>query len=341
MKRDLADENVETENAGDLAVIGEGTPNQTQISIQVLQGIYHELTGKSEDVSKSYSEAYRVNFADFEQLFYKISQTYEQYHVRGSTCSVKVFYIDDTQETFSSFQRFRAFNSGSASCVESVLLTCNLMIVPPKTQKVQSYTLSVRLASRIAINQKMRDDMPMEMPKIFRLMGHSRTAVVSVKYVDYAIARSLLNCVDDWFKTVPHTALNPVWSFLMHRTAYLRLITRYVALLSLFAVLYLNLISFVPKAATGFEIARFMLCASVGLFVAYRLADHLGSAAEDSLDSWNALSYLQLTAGDKLLVEKASTANRSNLFWGTLKLIGGLLVSVAAKVLADQISSSV
>ena len=332
-------ESAETENAGDLAVIGEGTPNQTQISIQVLQGIYHELTGKSEDVSKSYSEAFKVTFGDFEQLFFRISQTHEQYHVKGSNCSVKIFYIDDTQETFSSFERFRAFNSGSASCVESVLLTCNLMIIPPKTQKVQSYTLSVRLASRIAIDHKMRNDMPMEMPKIFRLMGHSRTAVVSVKYVDYAIARTLLNCVDDWFKAVPHTKVSPIWTYLLHRTNYLRLLTRYVAVLTTFMVLYLNLPIFVPQNATGFEVARFLLCASVGLFASYRLADHLGSAAEDSLDSWNALSYLQLTAGDNLLIDDASVTNRTNLMWGTLKLIGGLLVSVAAKVLADQISN--
>jgi hypothetical protein len=171
MKRAGAEDNDSANGVGDLAVIGEGTPNRTEISIQVLQGIYHELTGKSEDVSKSYSEPFKITQLDFEQLNYRISQTCEQYQVRAATCSIKVFYINDTQETFSSFDRFRGFNAGSASAVESVLLTYNLMIVPPKTGQVQSYTISIRVASRISINRKMEQEMPVEMPKIFRLMG--------------------------------------------------------------------------------------------------------------------------------------------------------------------------
>lgn len=46
---------VASEGSGDVAVIGEGTPNRTPVSLQVLQGIYHELTGKKEEVSKSYN----------------------------------------------------------------------------------------------------------------------------------------------------------------------------------------------------------------------------------------------------------------------------------------------
>ena len=334
-------EKKEVESAGDLAVVGEGTPNQSQISIQVLQGIYHELTGKSEDISKSYSEPFKVSLADFEQLNFRINQTCEQYHVRSANCSVKIFYINDTQDTFSSFERFQAFNSGSTSAVESVLLICNLMIVPPKTGKIQSYTISVRLASKISIDSKMRTDMPLELPKILRLMGASRTAVVSVKYVDYAIARTLLNCVDEWFKTVPHTKVSPLWTFVQNRTSYLRLLTRYSAVASIFAVLYFNLVKFVPLGATGFEVSRFLLCTSVGFFAAYRLADHLGSAAEDSLDSWSPMSYVQLTAGDKFAIDKAHTSNRNSLILGVFNLVGAFFVSVAAKVVADWVGRTV
>jgi hypothetical protein len=313
MKRAGAEDNDSANGVGDLAVIGEGTPNRIEISIQVLQGIYHELTGKSEDVSKSYSEPFKITQLDFEQLNYRISQTCEQYQVRAATCSIKVFYINDTQETFSSFDRFRGFNAGSASAVESVLLTYNLMIVPPKTGQVQSYTISIRVASRISINRKMEQEMPVEMPKIFRLMGYSRTAVVSVKYVDYAIARSLLNCVDEWFKSVPRSRTNPIWTFIQDRTSYLRLLTRYLALACLFSALYFNLARFLPATATGFDVAKFLLCSSVALFAAYRLADHLGSAAEDSIDAWSEISYVELTAGDKLAIVEATTSNRNSL----------------------------
>lgn len=326
-----------TGTSGDMAVIGEGTPNRTEVSIQVLQGIYHELTGKSEDVSKTYDDAFKVVIGDIEQLHHRMNQTCEQYHIKGSNCSVKLFYLDDTQETFSSFERFRAFNSGSTSAVESVLLTYNLMIVPPKTGQVQSYTISIRLASKVAIERKMRQGMPMSMPKIFRVMTSSRTAVVSVKYVDYAIARTLLNCVDEWFKTLPKSSANGVVLFLQDYSSYIRLLTRYLALGCVFVVLFLNLSSFVGPDADGFTIVRFLLCASVGMFAAYRLADHLGSAAEDSLDAWSAVSYVQLTTGDKAAIEEAATSNRASLVFGTAKLLAAFSVSVLAKVVADLI----
>lgn len=161
--------------SGDMAVIGEGTPNQTSVSLQVIQNIYHELTGKAEDVSKYYSESFQFVHADYEQLHHRISQCCEQYNIKASNCSIKVYYINDTQETFSSFERFKHFNVGSSSSVESVLLKYNFLIILPKLNQPQSYTLSVRTASRVSIEKKMREDMPFDVPKILRVMG-GRTA---------------------------------------------------------------------------------------------------------------------------------------------------------------------
>jgi hypothetical protein len=107
--------------SGDIAVIGE-TSNATVISLQTLQGIYNELTGKSETVSKSYSKPIRAKFADLEQLNHRISQACEQYNVISGNCSVTVYYVDDTTDRFSSFDRFKLHNAGSTSSVESVLL---------------------------------------------------------------------------------------------------------------------------------------------------------------------------------------------------------------------------
>ena len=63
------DKKVPEEGGGDVAVIGEGTPNRMPVSIQVLQGIYHELTGKTEEVSKSYSAGFQITHDALEQPF--------------------------------------------------------------------------------------------------------------------------------------------------------------------------------------------------------------------------------------------------------------------------------
>jgi hypothetical protein len=320
------------EGAGDMAVIGEGTPNQTAVSFQIVQSIYHELTGRTEDVGKSYSESCQFVLADYEQLHLRISQCCEQYNVKASNCSIKVYYVNDTQETFSSFDRFKLFNAGSSSCVESVLLTYNFLILLPKLNQPQSYTLSVRTASRVSIENQMHDDMTLRIPKILRLMG-GRTAVVTVKYVDYVVARNLLNLVDEWLKTVNKAPKNKVWDIVQKRSAYLPLIARYtvgaiVALLILSA-----LPRFLPQGASLLQLAQTLISAFVGLFASYRVAHHLGSAAEDSLDNWNELSFVSLTVGDKKQIEEAGRKNKNSVVMAVMKFGGALIVSVLAKII--------
>lgn len=316
--------------SGDLAVIGEGTPNQTHVSIQVLQNIYHELTGKTEEVSKSYSEPFRVGLAEFEQLNHRVTQCCEQYSVQTSNCSVKVFYANDTQETFSSYDRFHAFNAGSVSVVESVLFTYNFLVVLPKLQKPQSYTLSVRVASPIAVSKSLREGMPFKMPKVFRAMG-SRSAVVTVKYIDYVVARTLIDTVDLWFGTIDRAPKNGLWRWVVERSHLLPLVARYCAFCVVSATLFMALPSLVPIDAPLQQFGRFALGASIAMFSSYQLAHHIGSAAEDSLDHWTAVAYLSLTAGDKRLIQEAEAENKRSVIWATLKWVLSLLVSVAAK----------
>lgn len=324
---------------GDMAVIGEGTPNRSSVSLQLVQNIYHELTGKTEDISKSYNEPFQIVHADFDQLNHRISQCCEQYNIRANNCSVKIYYANDTQETFSSFERFSHFNAGSSSSVESVLITYNFLIVLPKLNHPQSYTLSVRTASRISIERIMRDEMLFDVPKILRVMG-GRTGIVTVKYIDYVVARNLLNVVDEWFKTLPKARTNKYLDQVRKRSYYLPLIARYSvgAVVALFILRALP--NLIPDNATLLQFAQIFLCTSVGLFAAYRLAHHLGRAAEASLDRWSELSYVSLTAGDKKEIEEARARNKNSLMTATLKFFGALLITGIAKIVIGLILGS-
>ena len=328
------DNELATDGVSDVAVIGEGTPNQTAVSLQLIQNIYHELTGKTEDVSKSYSEYFQFCHADYEQLHHRVSQCCEQYNVKANNCSIQVYYIDDTQETFSSFERFKHFNANSSSCVESVLFTYNFLILLPKLNKPQSYTLSVRTASRISIEKQMRENMPFELPKILKLMG-GRTAVVTVKYIDYVVARNLLNIVDEWLKTVNKARTNKIWDTIRKRSEYLPLIAQY----SVGAIVALFILSalprFLPEGASLLQLSQTLIFAFIGLFAAYRAAHHLGNTAEDSLDKWSELSFVNLTAGDRNQISESKGKNKNGIILAVLKLGSALFISVLAKIIID------
>lgn len=320
-----------------MAVVGEGTSNRTPVSIQVLQNIYHELTGKSEEISKFYDESFHFTFGDFKQLNHRVRQICEQYNICSSNCAVNVFYVNDTKDTFSSFERFEAFNAGSTSAVESILLTYNFLIILPKLNQPQSYTVSIRVASSVAIERKMNEFM-FEVPKIFKLMGGPRTAVVSVKYIDYAVARTVLNTIDEWFMALAKSRSGTTWKFVRKHTDWIPLVTRYVAGLSAAIVMYFLVPYYLSSSSSLTQLAQFAIVAFCGIFAAYKLAFHLGRAAEQSLDQWVDLSYIAITEGDRKEIELARSRNRKALVWGVLKLLCGLMVSLAAKLIASVLT---
>lgn len=324
--------------SGDVAVIGEGTPNSTSVSLQVLQGIYHELTGKTEQVSKSYNQPFKILHSDLEQLHCRIRQALEQYNVKAETHQFNIFYQNDTQDRFSSFEKFRGFNAGSSSAVESVLFTYNFMVILPKTNHPQGYTLTVRIASPISIEKKIRREM-FQLPKIIRLMG-GRTAVVTVEYVDYMVARNLLDIVDGWFQTLSTSQGSPVFDFIRRRSDYIPILLRYsVGAFAVFLVfeaipVLLNAESKLP------QFAYFSLAAFTGLFATYKLAGHFGSAVEDAIDRWSPISYVHLTAGDKKQIEEAESANKKTILLAIANLAGSLVVGVAVRVIANWLTST-
>lgn len=325
-------------NGGHMAVIGADTEAPAQVSIQTLQGIYHELTGKSEDVAKTYNDPYQIEAADLQQLNFRIEQCYEQYQIQTANCSVKVFYVNDTRETFSSFGRFAGFNAGTTSPVESVLIEYNFLIILPQTRRPQTYKLEIRLASRIAVEKQMRKDLPFPVPRILRIMGN-QTAVVNVKYIDYAVARSMLNTVDEWLGGLKKAKVSKAWTQITKRSHLLPYVSRYVVGAIVAYLVYANAKYFVAPNASLYQLAIFLLLSFIGLFAAYRLARHLGSAAESSLDNWSPLSYLSLTAGDKNLIAEARSINRRSVWASVSKFIGALLVSVLSGLIVAWLIS--
>jgi hypothetical protein len=97
------------------------------VPVQLVQSVYNELTGKSETVGKTYKDPFAIEYTDVEKLHHRISQFFEQYHICASNCSVTVYYVNNSKDVFSGFDRFRLHNAGSASAVESVLLKYNFL----------------------------------------------------------------------------------------------------------------------------------------------------------------------------------------------------------------------
>lgn len=105
--------------------------DQQPVSIQIIQDIFKELTGKNEVLSENFSKPYQIEFADIENLYYRLGQTFEQYNVKSTNFSATVYYVDDTKDELRSFERLKFQNVASPSPVESLFIKYDLLILPP------------------------------------------------------------------------------------------------------------------------------------------------------------------------------------------------------------------
>lgn len=324
-------------STGEMALIGEEGPKGSLVSMQLLQGIYNEITGKSEELTKGYDVDFAITFPYLEQLHAKILQLHEQYSIQAHNESIAVYFYKDTRETFSSFERFRLFNNSSLSQVESVLIKYNFMICLPKTKKVQPYTISIRLASKITIAKKMEEDLPGAI-RFLRVMG-SQTARVTVQYIDYLVARNFMDAIDGWLQGLPKTNSSRCIKWLSHHSHYFPVVAKF----SLGAVALICVLGTLPRFLPAQSVEPTMLAQAIvlsltSIFALFSLGQLLGTLTEDALDEYYPLSYLSLTRGDQQQIENAQRRNKRKIAKAILGVIGTFILGVAASIVANTLT---
>jgi hypothetical protein len=150
---------IEHDDAGNGRVVRVGQTH-TQVSLKVYQDIYHQVTGRTEQIRKRYSDNILAEFSDLEQLHHKISQLCDVHHVVARNETISVFHDKERKELFTSFERFRAYNGNATSPSVNVVLKYNFSIVPAGLERPQEYVVTVRLTSRVAAVKQLEDEAP-------------------------------------------------------------------------------------------------------------------------------------------------------------------------------------
>jgi hypothetical protein len=227
---------------------------------------------------------------------------------------------------------------GGSDPVESVLLKYESLILLPNLVKPQTYSISVRVVSRLALERRMRESMSFafSLPRFIRLMGRN-TGSVEITYTDYSVARNFLGLgvIDDWFKTIPRSIEKKFLKFLQTYSYWIPRIGR-VATVIIVTLIVLNIL---PHFITAAEInllrfSEFFLWSGLGVFVAYALAGWSGFYAEVAIDGCSELSFIKLNRGDEIEIAKSQKDNRFHLIKGVCGGLGMVIVDIAAKFTA-------
>ena len=300
-----------------------------EVSMQVLQDIYNEFTGRSEKLSKTFNCSHHTTFDDLKQLNEKIKQTLEQYNVVSGNCAITLYFLDQGKIEYSAFERFELYDQSSLSAVENVRIKYSFLIILPQTDRAQSYEIDINVHSRAAIRCRAERDSHSPRSFLYQFLSDS-TGMAAISFVDYSVARNFMVVIEDWFAALEQSNLIPPLSFLKNNSHHFGALFRYMTALVLLSYFYLNSENWVRSSSELYDLFVFGLLCFGSVYVVAGIAYTFGNNSESLVDSYLPLSYLKLTRGDAIVISKQRRS-------GWRKLIF-VLINVGFAVVANVLA---
>lgn len=281
-------------------VLSDGNP----VSMQVLQNIYNEITGKKESLEKTFTHDHRVTIEDLKQLHHKIIQSQEPFHIIEHNESITVFHINDNKEVFSSFDRFCLYDSSITSPVENVRFEYNFLIKMPIVEKIQSYSIKIDVISREGMKERFKNEESLQ-NRVFPLVA-TRTSHIKIEYIDYRTAKIFQSVFEEWIKSLDTTKRNNFFGFIQKNSDYIPFVFRIItAFFIAFFTIY-NIEVWFDKSDETLSSLIIGISAFTLIYGISSIAWRIGRSVEMALDQIQPISYVIINRGDEKVVHNAN-----------------------------------
>ncbi len=318
----------------DVVRVGEG---QTPVSLKTYQDVYHQVTGRTEQIRKRYSENLLIEIGEIEQLNYKIRQLYDVHKLVAKSETITIFHIKERKEQFTSFERFHAYNTNTANPTVSLVLRYNFSIIPADKKRPQEYVVNVRLTSKVVAMQQLNEDAPPFMHGQFFGFMAGPTVEVTVDYADYVIARGFLEAVDEWVKGCRATPTSKTLRLLQRYSHHIPGIAQILAAAALTHYAYQAVPSIAADANTTAVWARFAIVFAGGFYITIQLVEKFSKLIETSIDTFPEISYVKINRGDEKIIFAAQ--KEKPFVWTRLVLgiVGTMVIAILSSKLEKLI----
>lgn len=307
-----------------------------QISFQLAQDFYNEITGKSERLRELNSEPFILRLNDVEQLHRRLKQSTEQYNIVSFHETYVVNYVDDSSERYSSLERFKLHNGAKGAAVEEIIVSFKMLIVLPQTKRPQEYKITVKLASRVAKIEGMRSQigsLPFDI-SLCHLEGLN-AASFSIEYVDSTVATALMSVLKCWFNTVEKNSISSSIKIIRKYSYFAPRLTKYGLLFtSCYLGWGLSSVFLVENVNTRVAVL-FVLGSILCAYISINLGRFLGKKTEMSLDSIYEQSYINFSGADDNFINNSSSKIRASKFKAAINLVITIVIGVGCSLVAS------
>lgn len=297
-------------NEFEYTIIDAGQEKKESASWQLVQAVYHSITGKTEKITIENEYSCQLSLNQIKQLHHKIQQMSEPFIIVAQNCSVTVFHQNDDKQVFSSFEKFELYDTSINNATKKIQIKYDLLIHPPKVKNPQNYTITVNLFSGVVIEQEITI-LHKKFPFALTPLIDYDTIKADICYVDYAIANNYLHTIKGWISSVSDNKKSKLINFL-----------KPITFLFTYLLSFLFLISFLLLASkfnlsNSLVFYKYLIITSVclilsrqfGVYVAYKIR---------KLILQKPLSYIDLNDGDKKAIRIEKERRNKMLFFGII-----------------------
>lgn len=283
------------------------------ITFSHYQEIYHQVTKKSETTTKAYSENLKVTFKSIEDLHHRILQIKQTYHIIQENATFTIYSHGKQKEQYTSFERFKLYNSGRPNGTINVTIKYDLLICPHNSTKPYPYAITVNLTSRVGIYEDLynKDDAFMGQEGFITFMGN-QVAEIRVDFVDYVISRAFIQAFDEWVKITDQNYNNKLMTWLKRNISQITSIVGLVMFFpfSYFIYKYLKSHIILNNNDLGWFIYISLITCILYTFIIAGILKYVNRVIEN----YSEISYVKLTSGDDKIIRKYEI-KRSRSIW--------------------------
>ena len=307
-----------------------------EAQIDLFFKMHQKINAKNEEISKSYNDNILVKFSDVKELHFKTVQSIKSLKPIKSNINVRIVvsHNEGESEKFNSFEAFEERNLTNPNPTSDVRMIYSFSIYDKDSNSFENYKVICHISSRVAELSKIEKEAPPFISSALVSSLVTTTAKISVHYSDYVKARHFTAMFDEWVKGCDESKSIGVVNNLKK---YSHLISKF-GRLAIFASLGLFTVNAISSGQISQDLIVKFLVAYASVFVIVGgISETILRKLEISIDSYLAMSYLNINKGDAKLISEFSGRNKSSVRWSIISLAGTIAIGLATSASYDVI----
>jgi hypothetical protein len=327
------------ENSSISGSVGGNISALDNMSKSVIQAVYHQVTGKTENLKKDLKGNVIVRFSDLEVLNQKINQQIQHYDIIANpTTTVVVKTLERNTATYSTWERFANLNINTPELTSEILLKYEFLLKLPKTEIFQRCVISITIDSFLPLAKELKEnkDSISDFEMIFVLREDYVTSEVSIEFVDFLIAKIFMTHIEGWFDELEPCPKGKISEFLKR---HIRLIDNAISQSGRIAasVFLLSCALFQENAGLGYFIV-FITLGLAGL--TWSIATMVSFSVSRSMRNQmvrNILRSAILLTNRDISLHNQIIKERANSLFILIRVLGFVTLNVIINILSSYI----